>query len=217
MSTIKLNGSSGISGYEADNTTLIIEQSVSSLGGINPQAFPSSQTLTLQNGVKVDGTVTPPVLRFRGDSKYIFQGNRQIIISMAAFYDIYKADSYLATDDGAGTSSYTTVGQNDWWSVAPSIQIIGGGTSLFSSKTTMTFITSNTSYQPVVNSPNTALNITIKSPAGQTLVYISSPTIYTTSNGALGFDVPTTLNDHLVAATSGGVIPGYQLIVDLPI
>lgn len=224
MSTIKLNGSSGISGYEADNTTLIVEKSITDLRGVNPEAFPSSQSLTLQNGVKVDGTVTPPILRFRDSSPYIFQGVRQVVLPMVAEIDTYKASPYLVYDINnsffQGTvvnTYYSTFGKDDWWeSSDTSMRFIGWGAGLFYTTTTAQIQAANGQLN-MVSLKSNVLNIIIKAPDG-TVLHSAPPVA---SVPGYGYDLEQfslDVNTHMVASTaaSGGYpVYGYTLTLEL--
>lgn len=176
-------------------------------GGTAPHSM--SEYLGATDGIPLQGLLG--IGRFRGKS-----ASRQLIIPMAVGYDIYKADNFISSVDAAGNNGYTTIGLNDFFSVAPSVQIIGGGVTLFSTKTTIAFITSNSSYQPTLNSPNTVSKMTLKSNTGATL-FSFKPTFYLNASGAVVVDVPTSLNEHLLSL-NGGTFPvlGYQLIMELP-
>lgn len=224
MSTIKLNGSSGISGYEADNTTLIIEKGVADLVGVNPEAFPSSQTLTLQNGVKVDGTVTPPILRFRDRSTYVFQGIRQVVLPMRAEYDTYKGDPFLTYDtSGAlfqGTllnTYFSTVGINDWWQGNDTaMRFIGCGNNLLFTTTTIQ-LQGLAGQINSISLKSNVLNITIKAPDGTVLH--SAPPVPTTVLG-YGYDleqISLDVNTHMKTVCNANVpfVYGYTLTLDI--
>ena len=227
MSTIKLNGSNGISGYESDNVTLIVEKSISDLVGTNPEAFPSSQVLTLQNGVKVDGTATPPVLRFRDGSLYTFQGVRKVVLTMKSELDIYKATPYLTYDllgdifqgtDILGTGFYSTLGKDDWWQgSAPSMRFIGCGTNLFFTETTAQLQDSSGDINTVSLKSN-VLNLTIKAPDG-TILHSAPPVAVPVPNNAYDLEqFSPNVYAHMVTAhaSSGGFpVYGYTLTLDL--
>lgn len=74
MSKIILNGTNGITGYEADNTTVNTTVSISSLHGEKPDVFLSSSSLQIQGKVTADALATPALLRyFSGSSRKLAQ------------------------------------------------------------------------------------------------------------------------------------------------
>ena len=63
MSKVILNGTNGITGYEADNVTVSLSQTISELNSLDNTTFLSSSVLKLDN-LKVDAIPAPPLLRF---------------------------------------------------------------------------------------------------------------------------------------------------------
>ena len=64
MSKIILNGTNGITGYKADNTTVDQTVSISGLHGENPDVFLSSSSLQIQGKMTADALATPALLRY---------------------------------------------------------------------------------------------------------------------------------------------------------
>lgn len=163
------------------------------------------------SGVPTSGTIS--INDFRGKS-----ATRQLVMPAMVAWDINKADAFVATATAPGSTdiSYTTVGKNDFWSVAPSVEIIGGGTTLFSTPTTISFITSNSSFQPT-GGPNTVLKFSLKSPQGATLFSVV-PTFVIHANNAYGFTVPIAMNTYLRTRVNQNNQRegGYEFIWELP-
>ncbi len=68
MSKLILNGTNGITAYEADNTTVLSTKSLSELNTIKPIVFRSSSSLVISGKMTGDASLTPPVLRYSDEN-----------------------------------------------------------------------------------------------------------------------------------------------------
>jgi len=68
MSKLILNGTNGITAYEADNTTVLETKSLSQLNAIKPIVFRSSSSLVISGKMTADASLTPSVLRYSDEN-----------------------------------------------------------------------------------------------------------------------------------------------------
>jgi len=67
MSKITISGTSGITGYESNNTTVSKSYSISDLSNFKPSVFTSPTNMVIAQGANFDGTVAPPEIHFEQD------------------------------------------------------------------------------------------------------------------------------------------------------
>lgn len=67
MSKITISGTNGITGYEANNTTVSKTYSKSDLYNFKPSVFTSQTGMIIAQGANFDGTVAPPEIHFEQD------------------------------------------------------------------------------------------------------------------------------------------------------
>jgi hypothetical protein len=64
MSKVTINGSTGITGYKADNTTVEVNYTPAQLVTMKPSVFRSASPFIISGGLRVDASVYPPVLQY---------------------------------------------------------------------------------------------------------------------------------------------------------
>lgn len=64
MSKVTLNGTTGLTAYKADNTTVEVQYSPAELHSIKPSVFTSASPFIIRGGLKVDSTTYPPSLSY---------------------------------------------------------------------------------------------------------------------------------------------------------
>lgn len=83
MSKVTVNGTSGITGYQADDTTVARTRSLGNLNIINPRNFPQSGAMTIRDRLSVDGVSAPPLLK-NVNYTTTFKNPSEIITDLAA-------------------------------------------------------------------------------------------------------------------------------------
>lgn len=74
MAKVTLNGTTGLTAYKADNSTVEVQYTPAQLVGISPSVFKSASPFIISSGLEVNATTYPSYLRFNGGAEFPLVG-----------------------------------------------------------------------------------------------------------------------------------------------